>query len=265
MAVVGKQDFWVAGARMWFKRTGQNAWIDLGVTESMTPNFELENVTLQDSRLGVKKVVLDTVVSFTESYEFTLADFNPSNLALIYNATGTLPYTQSPTPVTDVVHVAALGGLVKILDSSGVPVHNLASIQKVTLDDDTDLTKDTDWFETDLLSGFIELAGTIAGLTEGDNFHIDYTLNEITDADSVRKIRPQSAGGSIQGEALIEIGRDGTIANYRHCDISLSIGGVNFDIDNPSTWTLNATVLSDTSNATEPAGTLIQPVGATPA
>jgi len=131
MSVVNAQDFWLAGARAYFKRDAISGvaqpTVDLGVVKQATPNITSEKVTLKDADGGVKRIVDESQTELTESYDVELNNFAPGNLSLMFR--GSLPeeFTQSAAEAA-VAHTVHLGHLLKILDSSGVKVYNLRGV-----------------------------------------------------------------------------------------------------------------------------------------
>jgi len=90
MAIVGHQDFWVAGSRFFYKRDpiegAAQPWIDLGVIQPVNPSLEIEKLELEDSAGGVKRTVDERVVKIDETFDITCNNLNLDNLALLFLA-----------------------------------------------------------------------------------------------------------------------------------------------------------------------------------
>jgi len=137
MSVVGHQDFWVVGSRMYFKRDAiggtAQPWMDLGVIETANPNFETEKLTLQDSDGGLKRIVDEAVASIDETYDIVCSNLNMENLSLLFLADRPESFVQ--TAEEDyVVHAAVKGYLLKIHDddADSTLLFNMTSIIGVT-------------------------------------------------------------------------------------------------------------------------------------
>lgn len=120
MSVVGFQDFWVAGIRVYVKRDAVEGVpqpeIDLGVIQSSTPTLTPTKLELIDSDGGVRRTVDETVSQIAESYDVVCSNFNRGNLALLFLSTAPAEFTQVATHkrVTTYLHA---GHLCKIVDS----------------------------------------------------------------------------------------------------------------------------------------------------
>lgn len=115
---------------------------------------------------------------------------------------------------------------------------------------------DTDYEITDLEKGmFRQLsAGAIA---DAATVAVAYKTAAITDG--LRLVHPQTSGGTIEGDALIFFERDGgEEQSVRECEVSVSTGNTNLTADAGSDHVITVTVLADRTNATSPAGRLLQ-------
>lgn len=269
MPVRGAQDIWVVGASVLFQRDGETSdeFINLGTIKSIAPQFESEEVELTDSRGGVRTTVFKAQSSFTEAYELVCANFNPANLALIFNSKEPASWSQSATQLVDVPHnVGALGGIIKLKDASGNRLYNLTSIDGVKLDNagsPGSAASAASWEVADLLAGTIRIksGGTITA-----DSRIYITMTPVAVAAGLRLIEPQSAGGTISGKAIIELGRDGNVnTSFRECDVSLSVSSVTLTEEGEgSEFTALLTVLKNNATTTFAAGRLVQVKGSLP-
>lgn len=133
MAAVGFQDFWVVGARLYFKRNAiagvTQPLTDLGVITQCTPSLSPTKIELKDTDGGIKRLVDERVTEIIESYDITCDNFNNDNLSLILLGTAPTAFTQSPTHkrVTTYCHA---GRLVKVVDSdaAATPLYSLGAI-----------------------------------------------------------------------------------------------------------------------------------------
>jgi len=262
MPVQGPQDFWQVGARvlMMKQKTTNEEVLDLGVIQSVTPNFEIEKVTLDDPNGGVKTRVAETVTSQTESYSVQLSNFNLDNLALVFGASAVKTFTQAATPVVDVPHTAKLGRLLKLVDASKVPVYSITSIEAVTdVPGTTTYVKDTDWEIVDLERGLIRIisGGAIA---DDEVLHIDYTPAALT---GNRLLNPLTGSGTVNAFIMIMLGRGGNARqSVREFSAAISVESVDLQVDDFSSFVLTITVLSDSTDVVSPAGRLLHFKGA---
>jgi len=132
MSNVGFQNFWVSGARFYYKRDDADdgtkfPWIDLGVVKKATPNVTTEKVSLMDSDGGRKKLVDEAMTSIDESYDIQGNNLNPDNLALIFLANPPSEFTQAVTEY-EVSHHVHPGKLLKLVDSDDVPMYKLGKV-----------------------------------------------------------------------------------------------------------------------------------------
>ena len=266
MAIRGAQDIWVVGCRVFFRRDGQadDKYLDLGTITQLQPNFNIEKITLEDPFGGVKSTLYEVVTKFDETYDLTCSNFSPDMLALIFNSVAPAAFTQAATTLTDVVHVAKKGFLVKLRKADGTNLYNISASGFAVKDNagSTTYTLGTDYELTDLKAGFIKILP--GGSISDGNIKITMTPVAITDALAQRKIVPGSAGGSITGDAIVVFSRGGRAdESYRECKVSISPGGPNFTADNTSDHKLTLTVLRDPLLAA-PGGTLIAAIGTLP-
>lgn len=90
MGVVGFQDFWVAGARVYIEKQTSGTTqataplVDLGVIQSANPSISPEIVQLFDSDSGVRQIVDEGVTSIDESYDVQCSNMNMDNLSLLW-------------------------------------------------------------------------------------------------------------------------------------------------------------------------------------
>lgn len=119
MSVVGHQDFWVVGSRLYFKRDDISAvdqpWQDLGVIEAANPNFELEKLTLEDADGGLKRVVDESVAKIDETYEIVCNNINMENFSMMFLADRPESFIQAAVEKI-VAHTVVAGHLEHIHD-----------------------------------------------------------------------------------------------------------------------------------------------------
>ncbi len=271
MAVVGAQDFWLTGSRLYFQRDPVSSVVqphrDLGVIAPANPTLEIEKLELEDSDGGVKSVVTESVTKIDETYEITCSNLNPNNLALLFLANDAVEFTQSASAVTDVKHFAHPGELVKLIDADydavtpGVPIFGITSIQAVTgAGGSPTYTVDVDWEIVDLQRGLIRMI-TGGAFAAAADILVDYTPTAIT---GIRMVTPQGLLGTVEGNAVLVFGRGNNAQqSARYGRASLTPSSANLQIDDYSNFVLSLKFLSDLTAAT-PAGNLLYWVGGVP-
>jgi hypothetical protein len=264
MAVIGAQDFWIAGSRVFFQNTADanGGLLDLGTVKTVNPQFETTTVQLKDGDGGVNRLVDEVLTDITEKYEITTNNFALDNLALFMLANAPEAFTQATTALTDVVHIAVKGPgrMVKLRNASG---DWLYSINTVVVKDTTAATtyvENTDWKWVSKDRGIIQILPGSA-IVEGASLKITITPNAIS---GKRLVYPQS-GKVIKGKILIVWGRGGNAEQtMREATVSLTPSSSSIQIDNYSEMTFTASILSDITQTTAPAGKLLQATGALP-
>lgn len=272
MAIVGAQDFWLTGSRLYFQRDPVASVVqmhrDLGVIEPANPTLEIEKLELEDSDGGVKSTVTESVTKIDETYEITCSNLNPNNLALLFLANDPASFTQSASAVTDVRHYAHPGELVKLLDADydaatpGSPIFGITSIDDVTgVGGSPTYVEDTDWETVDLQRGIIRMI-TGGAFAAAAAILIDYTPTAIT---GTRMVTPQGLLGTVEGNAVLIFGRGNNAQqSARYGRASLTPSSANLQINDYSNFVLSLKFLSDLTAAT-PAGNLLYWVGSVPA
>lgn len=134
MSVVGHQDFWLAGSRFYFQREDQagveQPLVDLGVIQPVNPTFEIEDVELEDSDGGLRRVVDSGVTKIAESMDIVCSNLNLQNLSYLFLASSPAAFTQAATEV-DVSTFITAGRLAKLKTALGVAVHGIDAIAGV--------------------------------------------------------------------------------------------------------------------------------------
>lgn len=264
--IVGQQDFWVTGSRMYFRNNADanKTLFDLGVVKTASPQIEIEKIELEDGDGGRRKTVDETVTKIGENYDVVCNNFAIDNLALLFMAAAVDDPNQSTTELTDVAHTAVIGPgkYVKLVDASGNWIYNINSIVVTDSPMTETFVEGDDWSWVSKERGMIQIrdGGAIADL---DALLIDITPLAIT---GNRRIYPHTAANAIKGRALLVWGRNNnTEQTMREFDVSLSSNNGAFSVENYSEFTLSAQVLSDATETTAPAGVLLHAVGSLPA
>lgn len=267
MSVTGFQDFWITGSRFYFKRDDSSAGdkfplVDLGVIKVVNPNPNATKVQLKDSDGGKLVIVAEEVTEINEVAEITCSNINMTNMAYMFLGKKLESYTQAGGAVVGTTqHNVKKGALVKILDNSGVAVWNVASIQAVKKGVTT-LVLATDYEIVSLPRGIIRILPGTVTLADDDNITVDYTLTAISA--EKRLIYPQTAG-KIQGKGYCVYGRNGNLdQTVREGVVSLAPNGSAFSDTDFSNFSLQATIIADTTRATDPAGRLLHFLGSVP-
>lgn len=145
MAILGGQDFWRRGSRMYFRRdpvggTAQ-AVRDLGIVREANPTFEATEVEMRDTDCGRNVVVERETVRLDESYDVTLTDFNPDNKALLWLSEPPATWSQAATTY-EVEHAAIPGERLLLVDTQGTRRHSLANVAGAWYDGDLSVEPD---------------------------------------------------------------------------------------------------------------------------
>jgi hypothetical protein len=136
MSVVGGQDFWVTGSRLYFQKDAVSAVVqpllDLGTIQVANPSLEVEKIQLKDSDGGLKVLVDEAVTGLAESYDITCNNLNLDMLSLMFLAQSPEAFVQAAGAKT-VVHWCTPGRLLKIVDNdaAATPVFSLSTIAGV--------------------------------------------------------------------------------------------------------------------------------------
>lgn len=137
MSVVGHQDFWVVGSRLFVQRDPiggtDQPWMDLGVIEAANPTFELEKLELMDADGGRKRLVDEQVAGIDETYEINVNNLNLENLSMLFMANRPEQFTQVVEEKV-VAHTAIAGYLMHIIDDDvdASEVFNLRGVLGIT-------------------------------------------------------------------------------------------------------------------------------------
>lgn len=266
MAVQGAQEFWVAGARVFLQRTAiagvEQPLLDLGVITEVDPNWESDEATLKDPDGGISQIVDRVVTSREESYNVTIANFNPDNLNLLYNGDAVQPFTQGAAPVTNVDHYAHPGRLVKVHDANGVWIYGLTSIDAVSIDGGADYVEGTDWEVVDLERGVFRMidGGAFAAAAIVD---VDYTPKSLS---GNRLILPQTGDGVIQAKVGLFIGRaEKAEQHVREMLCTIQTDSISVPTEEHASWVAKLTVIKNYESTSQPFGRLLHFVGDVPA
>ncbi len=131
MSVVGFQEYWVAGTRVYIQRdpvdSVEQPFVDLGTIATVAPTITTEKLELFDGDGGRPTKVDEAASRINESYDVTFNNLAPENLALLFLGTAPEAYTQSAAEVV-VQHYAHPGRLVKTKDSAGENVYSLTTV-----------------------------------------------------------------------------------------------------------------------------------------
>lgn len=268
MGISAHQDFWLTGSRLIFIRDAVNGVeqppIDLGVITPVSPAIAPEEATLEDSDGGLKRVVARAITKYDESYEIVCSNLNIDNLALMFSSDPAEAFTQASTPLTNVVHYAHPGKLVKLKNASGVLMYGITSIQAVTGPGGSPAyVENTDWEIVSLERGLIRMldSGETDAFDTAGNIEIDFTPRAIT---GNRLINPQTAGGTVEGTGILIWGRGNNAQQtVREARVSLTPTSAAFSDTNFSNFTLKMSVLNDLTEAI-PAGRLVYFLGDMP-
>lgn len=254
-AIVGHQDFWVTGSRVYFQSDPRDIAgngtlveqpiIDLGRIDPVSPAQNVEMIQLKDSDGGIKRLVAEEVADITETYDVKCSNLSPTNLAMLFMALPPTALTQVAASEGPVSHYAIPGQLVKIRHTDGSFAFGLASITTVGA-----LVEGTDYEVVSLERGLIRMIEGGAHAAAG-NVAITYAKRAIT---GLRQFRPQT-GATVRGTGLIVWGRKNNRAQTaRVARFTLTAAGANFTDSAFSDMTLRMSVLNDITDVDNPAG-----------
>jgi len=272
MTVSGVQEFWVVGSRFYFQNDdfANEALLDLGVIQVVSPTIETEKIELEDADGGVRRVVDEAITKMSETYDLVCNNFNLDNLAMLFMADKDSPatFSQTATEIQNVPHVAAIGPgkHVKIKDLAGTWLYNLTSIvvkpqNPATTTTPIPLVEDTDWEWVSKERGIINIIADGA-ISDLDVLYIDIIPVVL---EGSRLVYPQT-GAILKGRAMLVWGRGNNLEQtVREADVTISTSAANFQVEDYSDFTLQAKVVSDVLETTEPAGKLLQFKGTLPA
>lgn len=131
MGIQGFQDLWLAGTRVYGQRDAvagvQQPFLDLGIIQEATPAIATTKAEVFDPDGGVRKLADSALTQITEAYNVTCSNMSLRNLALMFQGNDPESFTQAATEV-DVQHYANKDELLKIKDSTGTFVFNIANV-----------------------------------------------------------------------------------------------------------------------------------------
>ena len=140
MPIVGAQDVWKTGSRVYVLEDGTNGrqdvtgsrLLDLGTIEVVNPATEIEESRLEDSDGGVKRLVTKELSKFTEKYEVQLYNLNMDNLRYLFYGGDIQSFSQAATKIAS-ANVGQPGYLIKLRDTSSPQemIYGLTSVDAV--------------------------------------------------------------------------------------------------------------------------------------
>lgn len=266
MGIKGAQEYALFGGRVYFQRDDDTtkAYLDIGTIETPQLQMEVEKVELKDADGGVQVTVDEAVISINETYDIVTSNVSLQNLALLFLADQPEAFSQAATEQTAVAHKACVGTgkMIKLLNSSGDPIYDVASIVVKDAGGTPTHVENTDWKWISKPRGLIQIISG-GGISDGDSLEIDITPNAITS--SLRLVKPLTGGDAIPGKAIIVLS-SGNNANQliRECSCTLSPNGTTFQVEDFSNMTFSLTVTSDLTQTT-PSGRLLKAIGSLPA
>lgn len=213
---------------------------------------------------AVSTKVLTTIVAATKTITLTgdqtaVAGLAPGKKFIVQKAGLTqIANSRSYTVVTRTLNAGNTDVVV-----SETPAANESAIAgQITIENGGVIyAQDVDYEIVSLSRGIVRIKTGGAISVEQDVFVI-FTLSAIS---GKRLLYPQSFKGPMQGVLELWFGRENNAyMTVREARVSLSPNGVSLTIDDYSLLTISAKVLSDISQATVPAGRLIDVLGTVP-
>lgn len=271
--IIGAQDVWRTGSRVYVREIDPDLpatgpLYDLGTIQVVSPENATEAAELFDADGGVQRLVAREMTKITEKYAVKLHNLNMRNLRYLFHAEGANTtaaqlYAQSSNGATSGRIMVWPGEMVKIEDTSGNGIFNLAAITAITNSNASAVTS----YTADLVRGIVSFSSNATwGATSGCNATagtITFQLNTV--AQSFRRIYPQTKTGMFQGKIYIVWGRNNNEQQtIREFTGQITAGAGQFQVDQFSTFDLTIEVLADLTNTTAPAGILTQPYGNIP-
>jgi len=120
MSIVGHQEFWLAGSRMYFKRDAvasvAQPLVDLGVIKPANPAITPTLVQLKDSDGGVNTTVDEGLTSIDETYDITCNNMNLQNFSILFLSTPAANFAQTAGSPETITHSVIANHLFKIID-----------------------------------------------------------------------------------------------------------------------------------------------------
>jgi len=276
MGVVGFQDFWVTGSRFYFDRDGttQGQLLDLGVIDTAQPSFEVNKIELQDGDGGRLVTVDSEVTSINENYEITIKNFNTETLSLMFLANEPTALNQAfAAGDIDTMKVSLHPGHVAKLTSSSEGVYGVsaatftdAAAASLVDYDVSPSTADFRWVSKE--RGIIKfLAGGSLTLADGEVISCSAITYDsgIHSATNRRMVYPQSSAGALTGRAYLYYSRkNNTEQSVREFKCSLTPSSAAYSVDDYSTYSMTAQVLSDLTQTNDIAGIMANIDGSEP-
>jgi hypothetical protein len=248
--MLGFQDPWITGSRLYFRRDPISAVrqpiVDLGIIEVASPTLEPEKITLQDADGGIKVIADEQVIAITEKYSIVCSNLNLDNLALMFLANPAGAFTQAATKISK-KHYAHVGRLLKLLDADYDAatvnfIFGLSAVLGVTTGAAVAITSVTTGTKTIVVPGNVAanysdgdtilLWGTSDAAQQGltltvasATFDTDHTNIVVDEAIA----GSNSTGGSINKDVLVE-DTDWEVASLERGMIRMIDGGA-FDAD----------------------------------
>lgn len=274
--IQGYQDVWRVGSMVLFQRdaidgVGQPL-VDLGTIQAASgqPNNDVQRVELFDPRTGINIKVDSGISQITETYNLILHNFALSNIALAFSCDPPETFTQTAGAVTDITHNDIHEGhLFGLLDSNGDRIYRIASIESITQGSAT-WAADEDYEIVDLELGLLRVlegGSNQTGTGTPDRVFdvlVDYTKTAYS---GKRLLHPQAGFGEVAGYFELVWSRENNVRRTVRrgtCKISSSGENNNFTVEEYATLGLTLEITADLTNATSPAGEIIDIKGDLP-
>jgi len=262
MTLVGAQDVWKTGTRVYVIESTDGPLLDLGTIDVVSPNMEVEEARLEDSDGGIRKTILREVTKLTERYDVTLFNLNMRNLRYLFYSEDVVDYSQSSAQTTTIPLPLWEANKVKIKNGNGDFVYNLNAVDAIRNGSTT--VVGATLYEVDLARGIITFGNTTSyrAATDGQLGEIDYTSATI--ADGARLLRPQSKEGNFSGTIILVWGRgNNQQQTVREFTGTIIPAAGAFSDSEYSNFPVSIEVEADIDE-TEPAGRLLYFKGTTP-
>lgn len=272
--IVGFQETWLVGSRLYFKRddegTTEYPTLDLGTITQTTPNFEPTIIQARDPDGGRLNLIDEGFTEINESYEVTCLNINMENLNILYYGNGVenlFPIVGQYTN-SNVSHNIEIGPgkLVKLFSSIlATGETELKAAYNINTDPSTFTAKKntsggatlTKYDGTNAATADYEIVSFTRGLVR----FFSTGTNSLTESDVAvisfkedtngpdRLVKPQTSTAPLKGKAYIVFSRNNnTRQSVRECDVSLQVNSANFQIEDYSSVIFNVAVLTDIQN-----------------
>lgn len=267
--VVGFQEFLIPGYRFYFEVDEglsvlpyYGGLMDFGVIKSVSPQGEVNQVTLIDGDGGQQLEVDQTILGVTQKLTVVLNNFNMDVWAILNMAQPPTDFVQTITLIPSVPHIAVIGAgmFVKLRAADGSYIYNINTVAVKSNDLATTYVENTDWRWYNKQRGIIQIIPGGA-ITHGQAIRCDITPNALT---GKRLINPLTRT-KIQGMGICMFSQNNFTDQWvREARMSLVPQAPSFGENAYGEATVDITILSKPIATNVPAGRFLKFAGNLP-